>query len=204
VTNRDHYHHGDLRAALIAEGLRHLEHHGEAAMSLRGLAKDVGVSPNAPYRHFADKTALMAALAAEGFRTFADAIVGASSRPPLEALKAEGLAYLAFAREHPSLYRLMFSPEGYRLTSDTCQQQAGRAFGCLTQTAAAAQAQGWKPGRPLNEVVLGYWAALHGWAGLVGDQLIPPEVPLPEVDSWLDDVLGIIRRDFVGIVRQSP
>lgn len=190
MNQREHYHHGDLRAALIVEGLRQLELSGEGALSLRGLAKAVGVSPNAPYRHFVDKTALMGALAAEGFLLFADAIVAASVGEGLPALRAQGHAYLDFAHSHPALYRLMFSPYGYSLTSDTCQREAGRAFACLVATAQKAQDSGWKPDRPLVDVVLAYWAALHGWAGLTNDHLVPPAVASPTVDDWLDAVLG--------------
>lgn len=189
VNKREHYHHGDLRAALIAEGLSQLEAGGEGALSLRGLAKAVGVSPNAPYRHFADKTALMGALAAEGFQRFADAIAAASVGSAALALRAEGKAYLAFAQAHPALYRLMFSPYGYSLTSDTCQREAGRAFGCLVETAQRAQTVGWKSRLPLVDAVLAYWAALHGWAGLTIDKLVPPEVAIPSIDTWLDAVL---------------
>lgn len=183
---RDHYHHGDLRAALVEAGLARLETGGEAALSLRALAKDAGVSPNAPYRHFDDKRALMGALAAEGFLQFADRIVQAAQGPPLEALKAQGRTYLEFALARPALYRLMFSPYGYSLTSDTCQREAGRAFASLVAAATRAEAAGWKSGRPLMDSVLSYWAALHGWAGLVADRLVPPQVPLPGVDQWLD------------------
>lgn len=188
MNEREHYHHGDLRAALVSEGLRQLEASGAAALSLRALAKATGVSPNAPYRHFADKTALMGALAAMGFEKFADAIVAAADGPAKAALRAQGRAYLDFALAHPALYRLMFSPYGYSLTSDTCQREAIRAFGSLIATAARAHEEGWKTRVPLVDAVLAYWSALHGWAGLVGDQLVPPEVPVPNPDRWLDSV----------------
>jgi len=171
---------------LVTEGLKQLEAGGLESVSLRALAKEAGVSPNAPYRHFADKNALMGALAAEGFLRFADLVISASGGPGTQALRAQGRAYLGFALEHPSLYRLMFSPYGYSLTSDTCQREAGRAFESLVQTAARAQSEGWKADRPLADAVLAYWAALHGWAGLVGDRLIPPGVPSPPIDRWLD------------------
>ena len=186
MPKKEHYHHGDLRATLVAEGLKQLESGGEAAISLRALAKSAGVSPNAPYRHFADKNSLMGVLAAEGFLRFADCIVGSSVGPPKDALLNQGRAYLEFALGHPGLYRLMFSPYGYSLTSDSCQREAGRAFASLVETATRAQSAGWKVSVPLAEAVLTYWSALHGWAGLVGDHLIPPEVPSPSIDHWLE------------------
>lgn len=176
---REHYHHGDLRSVLLTEGLKQLEASG-LDFSLRALAKAAGVSPNAPYRHFADKNALMGALAAEGFKAFADAIVGASD------LRDQGRAYLEFGLANPALYRLMFSPYGYSLTSDTCQSQANRAFGALVAMAARAQASGWKSGQGLQVSVLEFWSALHGWVGLVNDGLLPPEVSRPTVEQWLD------------------
>lgn len=188
MNQRDHYHHGDLRAALVAEGLKQLESGGVGSVSLRALAKASGVSPNAPYRHFADKNALMGALAAEGFLRFADTVVSASQGRGTEALRNQGQAFLEFALAHPALYRLMFSPYGYSLTSDTCQREASRAFGSLVATAARAQAEGWKAGYTLTDAVLAYWSALHGWAGLLGDNLVPPEVEPPSVSRWLDTV----------------
>jgi len=190
VNSRDTYHHGDLKATLLSEALAQLEAAGEGAISLRALAKAAGVSPNAPYRHFADKAALMAAVAAEGFRQFAEGIVGASRQASgRAALRDEARAYLAFADEHRALYRLMFSPYGYSLHSQDCANHATAAFGCLVETAARAQAEGWRPDRDLAALVLTLWSAFHGWAGLTGDRLIPPEVPVPDREIWLQTTL---------------
>lgn len=184
---RDTYHHGDLRAVLVTEGLRHLEAGGESSVSLRALAKAAGVSPGAPYRHFADKDALMAALAAKGFLLFATAIETAGGTgAPASVVRAQGRAYLAFAEDHPALYRLMFSPYGYSLHSTVCQEASERAFGALVAASARAQAAGWKADLDPIALVLGFWSALHGWATILGDRLTPPEVPLPSVETWLD------------------
>ena len=95
------YHHGDLRPALLRAASRLLEKEGPAALSLRDLARRAGVSHNAPYRHFPDREALLAALAADGFRRLGEALAGASRREM-------GEAYVRFALEHPQLFRLMF------------------------------------------------------------------------------------------------
>lgn len=197
MNQRDTYHHGDLRAVLVAEGLRHLEASGEGTLSLRALAKAAGVSPNAPYRHFADKPALMGALAAEGFRIFAEAIVTApGDSPPLEGLRAQGRAYLAFAEDHPALYRLMFSPYGYSLHSTACQQASERAFGALVGATARAQAAGWKSDRDLGATALVFWSALHGWALILADHLLPPEAPKPGTEVWLETFFYEGNRPF--------
>jgi AcrR family transcriptional regulator len=108
------YHHGHLREALIEAGLAHLERADAATLSLRDLARRTGVSANAVYRHFDDKEALQAALAAEGFRRLLAAQIAAADarRSPRDTLLESGRAYLRFARSQPALYRLMFGHYG--------------------------------------------------------------------------------------------
>lgn len=96
------YHHGDLKAALLQTAGETLEKQGLASLSLRELARRAGVSHNAPYRHFPDRESLLAALAAEGFELFGNAL---EKRPRREM----GEAYVEFALEHPQRFRLMFS-----------------------------------------------------------------------------------------------
>src|SRR5690606_17147113 len=101
------YHHGNLPAALVDAALEVLESEGIEALTLRELARRVGVTHAAPYRHFKDKAALLAALAAEGFARLSRAV---------EARRGEGIAgaaeaYLRFAADHPAHFRLMFAPE---------------------------------------------------------------------------------------------
>lgn len=185
METRENYHHGDLRAALIAEGLRQLED-GAEAISLRGLAKAVGVSPNAPYRHFADRNALMGALAAEGFHRFAHVIADTGrEQEPLAALASFGLTYLGFARRQPALYRLMFSPYGYSLDNEECRRAAERAFAALISAVGCAHQAGWRPGHDVLTLALTYWATLHGWACLSGDGLMPPGVGETNWDALL-------------------
>lgn len=106
------YHHGNLRAALIEAGLQALERTDASDLSLRAIARDVGVSANAAYRHFADKQGLLSAMAAEGFRRFSAAQQEALRQEPqgtgTTCSTATGHAYIAFAQAHPALYRLMF------------------------------------------------------------------------------------------------
>jgi AcrR family transcriptional regulator len=106
------YHHGDLRHALIQAGLEMLSDGGAAALDLRKVARKAGVSHAAPYRHFADKQALVAAINEEGFRRLAERIQSTlreASEDSFEQLQAIGRAYVQFAQEHPWLMREMFS-----------------------------------------------------------------------------------------------
>jgi AcrR family transcriptional regulator len=104
------YHHGDLRAALLKVAAAEIERVGYESLSLRELAEKLGVSRAAPYRHFADRRALLAALAAGGFDelTAIHRKAAAGGKTPLARLVAAGRDYLAFAAEQPQMFRLMF------------------------------------------------------------------------------------------------
>ncbi len=104
------YHHGNLRAALIEAGLKALEVNDRRELSLRELARRVGVSANASYRHFANKEALLSALAAEGFRRLQAAYTKATAQQSRSdaGFRATGRAYVHFAIDNPALFRLMF------------------------------------------------------------------------------------------------
>src|SRR5215472_18740503 len=106
------YHHGDLRHALIQAGLELLAEGGAQSLDLRKVARRAGVSHAAPYRHFADKQALIAAINEEGFHMLAERIrstLREVSDEPFEQLLAVALAYVRFAQENPWLMREMFS-----------------------------------------------------------------------------------------------
>lgn len=108
------YHHGDLKVALVTTARRFVEKEGWASLNLRDLAREVGVSHMAPYRHFKDKTELLASVGAEGFLILNTELHQAlkdefpTLRPAIAALFK---AYVRFARKHPLLFSLMFSPE---------------------------------------------------------------------------------------------
>jgi AcrR family transcriptional regulator len=101
------YHHGDLRRALVDAARRLLEAEGPAAMSLRAVAREAGVSPAAPYHHFKDKGELMAAVASEGWVVLSATMFEAVTRSPDDRL-APLLAYVSFAHTRPALYRIMY------------------------------------------------------------------------------------------------
>ncbi|HEY4020123.1 MAG TPA: TetR/AcrR family transcriptional regulator [Pseudonocardiaceae bacterium] len=105
----DSYHHGDLRAACLHAARELLEEDGSAALSLRAVARRAGVSPTAPYRHFADREALVSSVAAEGYRELAEKLAAAHPAPSThDDLAAVAVAYVRFAMEHPAVFRVMF------------------------------------------------------------------------------------------------
>src|SRR5277367_6340117 len=114
------YHHGALRGALIRAARDILESEGYEGLTLRAAARRVGVSQAAPYNHFADKAALLAAIAAQGFREFAAAMrqeMDAEVEPQAR-LNATGIAYVAFATSNPGLFKLMFGTSAHRASGD--------------------------------------------------------------------------------------
>lgn len=107
------YHHGNLREELVTQGMAILESEGLGALTMREIARRLGVTQTAPLHHFENKTALLAAIATLGFRMLFDSRMEAlkDQRDPHDRLMAVMLAYLAFARAHPKLFLLMHGPE---------------------------------------------------------------------------------------------
>ena len=103
------YHHGDLRAACLRSARELLQEDGSAGLSMRAVARRAGVSPTAPYRHFADREALLSAVAADGYRDLAGYLSAAHPEPRTpDDLAAVAIAYVRFALDHPALFRAMF------------------------------------------------------------------------------------------------
>jgi AcrR family transcriptional regulator len=165
------YHHGDLRSALVASARRILHEEGLDALTLRAVARATGVSQTAPYRHFADRRALMGAVAATGFRELHEAMgtamAGGRGR---EGFKGVALAYVGFARENPSLYRVMFGPEVAN-TGDLPElaEVSRSALGFVRQGVEQLQAVGLiREGDP-GLMAISLWASLHGLVLLILD-----------------------------------
>ncbi|BDH06263.1 MULTISPECIES: TetR/AcrR family transcriptional regulator [Streptomyces] len=104
------YHHGDLRAACLRAARELLEEDGSAGLSLRAVARRAGVSATAPYRHYADRDALVSAVAAEGYRELAGHLAAAHPAPRTpDELAAVAVAYVRFALDRPAMFRVMFA-----------------------------------------------------------------------------------------------
>lgn len=188
------YHHGNLRSALIEAGLSALEKTDSADISLRALARDVGVSANAAYRHFEDKDALLAALAAEGFRRFAamqvKAMQGETDRQTDRhaTRRASGRAYVDFARTHPALFRLMFGHVLHAKADPDLRTSALMAFhGLLEATAKDAGTASNDPRALLNAIMR--WSLVHGLSHLMLDGQL--DYFSADVNQLIDDVLGL-------------
>lgn len=168
----ERYHHGDLRRALLETGLQRLREGPADSLSLRELARSVGVSATAVYRHFPDKAALLQALCAEGDQMLASAFKTAMAKvkPGHEAFDAMGRAYVRFALAHPALFRLMMSPSGARRDEGRASGMLGaslRELGGPNSTKAQIDIQRLKA-----------WSIVHGLAMLMLDGLVPADEAL--------------------------
>ena len=164
------YHHGDLRQALVRSALEILSEAGVGGLSLRAAARRARVSAMAPYRHFADKEALLAAVAEYGFRELAARLTAATATAadPRAGLAALGVAYVLFACDQPSLFKLMFGPMVEKKTGHPALDEAANAcFNALRQAVEAAKFfEGDSHG---DDVSLACWSLVHGLSALIVD-----------------------------------
>ena len=172
------YHHGDLAKALLTEAARVVETEGVPALTLRELARRLGVSHAAPAHYFPDKAALLAELAAEGFEELADELESGErrGRTPLARLRETGRGYVRFAIRKPGHYRVMFGPGAGDSTRPPRLVEAGtRAIEALRRVVVAAlpPARARSPERVRDAAFLA-WSSVHGAAMLILDGPVAP------------------------------
>lgn len=179
------YHHGDLKACLIALAHARVREHGPDTFSLRDISREAGVSHAAAYRHFSTKEALLAVVASQGFEALTAACqqaVGEHPQDPLAQLAACGHAYVQFGIANTHLLTLMFSMVGPGRAGYTPDPTVGRTaaalFAVLTGVIVAGQAQGRIVPEDPAVVAWSCWALVHGCATLVSAQAMP-ESDLP-------------------------
>jgi AcrR family transcriptional regulator len=170
------YHHGDLRRALIEEAVRIIGARGVQALTLREVGRRLNVSRTALYRHFRNKSALVAAVAREGFERFRVDLVEAwnSGGRDRDGLRAMGAAYVRFAVTNPSHYRVMFGRYPDLSRCDRELESAARAaFQVLVDALTALDAG---PRNSVDVLKLAHfvWAMFHGVAMLAIDGHLGP------------------------------
>lgn len=194
------YHHGDLRAALLAAAEEIVNRDGVAGLTLRGVARDVGASHAAPKNHFDDLTGLVSELAAVGFSRFADAMQAAAAQQadPRVRLNAIGRAYVEFALAEPGLFQLMFRGERLDKTRPALHEAMLRAFGTLTGSVAATHEgdpDAARATRAARAHAARAWSMVHGFAILLLDDRLNPllDAGSPRADALalLDDMLAM-------------
>jgi AcrR family transcriptional regulator len=189
------YHHGDLEAALTQAAGKILEKEGVEALSLRQVARRAGVSHNAPYRHFPEREALLAALAAEGFGMLAQAQQAAAASGGLRAM---GEAYVRFALAHPQRFRLMFGGQVSIAKHARLREVATKTFaglsGALSTRVPEAQ--------NARDASIAAWALVHGLAQLLLGDRIASEAKRGRDDAaFVRDLLSTVR--FAAVAQSA-
>lgn len=193
VARRKTYHHGDLRHALLTAALDLLGGATPEELTLREVARRVGVNHRAVYRHFADKTALLAAVADSGYRALlerlAEARAGAPRGSPQRRLLALAQAYVTFAVDHTAHYRIMF---GRRLNEDgrypELEAHAAAAWELIAGEIVAGQQAGKLADWPVREAVFSFWSLAHGFASLTLVRRIKVKRPL--LDAYAAQIVA--------------
>jgi AcrR family transcriptional regulator len=165
------YYPGDLRRALLDAALEVIVTQGPAAVSLRALARQIGVSHAAPGNHFADKAALFTAIGVEGYETLVACTAQAVlALPPgadaVERLRAAGLAYVTFAHDHRGHFEVMWRNDLLHTDDPALVAAGGAAFAGLVAAVREAQAEGWAADADPLDVVELAWATVHGLSAL--------------------------------------
>ncbi len=166
--SRSTYHHGDLRAGLLASALELVEEAGPEQLSLRAVARRAGVSPNAPYNHYADKDALLTALATHSFELLRERMSAAvATAGPGDEIIAITVAAVRHALARPGLYRLA--------VSHVCSDDPGTRAAEDAVKAVVATSLTLAPGDPRGEALCqGIWALTQGLSLLLVDGSLKP------------------------------
>ncbi len=188
------YHHGNLRSALLDAAERGLRERGAGQLSLRDLAREIGVSHAAPRRHFADRQALLDALAEAGFVRLGAALrtaltEGGAERPFPSRVRDAVVAFAHFATENPALYELMNSGK-HRPGADEVARAAAAAFGQVTDLIREGQAHGALQEGDPEEVGIILYATVQGITTMVNSRMIDAE----RLDGLVDTAVAQFLR----------
>ncbi|MGW4777785.1 TetR/AcrR family transcriptional regulator [Streptomyces filamentosus] len=178
--NRNTYHHGDLRQAVLTAALEVIEADGPGALSLRDLARRAGVSHAAPAHHFGDRTGLLTAIAAQGFGLLADALAAGTS------LADRGRRYVRFAADHPAHFQVMFAPALLRPDDPDLTAARDRAGAALRAGVAGL------PGPDPRATGIAAWSLAHGFATLYLTHNVDDAVGALPPEEYFDALTGFL------------
>lgn len=195
------YHHGDLRRALLEEAVAMIRSDGVEALTLRQLGTRVGVSRTALYRHFADKRALLAAVATDGFRALRERLVAAwnAGGHGEAGFRSMGAAYVEFALSSPAHYRVMFGGllEPGERDAELAAEGAG-AFQALVDAVAVLQVEGLLRRDDTVLMARFIWSVVHGLAMFAIDAKLREPGAIGELTGYALERLG------AGLAASAP
>jgi AcrR family transcriptional regulator len=198
------YHHGDLKNALIQAGIEILSEQGLHALSLRKVAQRAGVSHAAPYAHFTDKQALIAAISTEGYYKLYDclaAVVEHYRNDPMRQLIEASWAYTQFALREPAHFKITLSSMVEKEQDyPAFVEMTHKAFGLVVRVTEACQQAGiLKPG-PSDQMAVCVWSTVHGFTSLI----LEGQISSSMVDHWTLREMLIFVLDQITIVSIDP
>jgi len=183
---------------MIAAAAVALAEVGAEHLSLRDVARRVGVSHAAPAHHFGDKTGMLTAVAVQGFELFSDylsaAVEGIDS--PLEALHANGRGYLEFSDRYPGHFEIMFRPALINTADPAFRSASDKAFQLLRDVVAECQRQGWQPDADTMALAISTWALFHGLTVLRRQGSLASRLPRTTPEAMID-----VARTLTGVPR---
>ena len=203
-TKKASYHHGNLREELVSHGMAIVEAQGLGALTTREIARRLGVTQSAPLHHFESKTALLAAIAAAGFRKLFDHRMEAlkDKRTPDERLMAVLMAFVDFALAHPALYHLMHGPEiPDKTLFPELHDAATRSYSLLEAAVGDYLLEHEGSMDRSRDATLGAWTVCQGLATVITNPQNTPRYVLRK------DPMGVARRIFEMFIRgmgQAP
>lgn len=204
------YHHGDLKAALLAAARSIVEEDGADAFTLREAARRAGVSHGAPAHHFGDKTGLLTHLAAQVMRERVEraaAAKAAAGTDPMEQLSACGMAHIEFLIEHPNLEGLCWRDKLINRADPVLLEPLQDMTAALIETMSAATGKVLSANKEENPSTLLAIAVVHGFAHMVNERIILRDVPEHErlwrALAMAQDVLDLLSEAFGGARRQG-
>jgi AcrR family transcriptional regulator len=195
------YHHGDLRDALVQAALREAERGGPEAISIKALAKQLGVSQPAPYRHFADREALLQAVAAEAFRQFNAVLHAAVDKPSKRSkLSRFAQAALEFGLERNGIYRLMFASRTMACAAEDSELHlaAHETLELLVESFETPAV-----GLLRERHALQVWAALHGVISLAEQGLLTGDIAKMTRQELIEDIVQQTKRALTLAIEKA-
>jgi len=192
----------DLRQKVLSASLALIEEGGLDRLSMREVARKAGVSHQAPYHYFADREAILAAIAGEGFAKLGRSLMrgAADAGTPARAVEAMGRAYVEFAIRHPAYFQVMFRADAVPLDRyQEVRHQEDEAFGKLVEGVDQSFAE--QPAETRRRIAIASWALVHGLSTLILEGSLARKVGIPKTrqKQLADEVIGT----FSSLLRQS-
>jgi AcrR family transcriptional regulator len=195
------YHHGHLRTALIDAAETLLEEKGAATLSLREVARRTGVSQAAPYAHFHNRQALLAAVAARGFQKLCGALGQSevTTRGTTPRMNSLACGYVHFAVGHPMLFRLMFGTELADVHDPELQESAQASYAFIQAAVAARLNENEPCGITETAGSLGAWSLVHGLAMLIVDGKVPWPSSARARNALINEVASVYTAGLANV-----